>query len=475
MEPRIVIVDDEPHIRSAILEIFLHRGWECKQAENGYQAQQLLSQEPFDLVLTDIRMPVMDGLTLLDWTLSSGPGVPVVLMTAHGDVSQAVQALQRGAADYVTKPFEFDELLERVQRALRGRSGWTKAAFGSIGGLEPFAFQRNQADPKEIDQNQWYLPRDGAMGKVLQLALKAAPTDSTVLLTGESGTGKEVVARYIHAQSLRRNGPFIPVNLGAIPETLIESELFGHEKGAFSGALVRKIGYFEAAQRGTIFLDEIGELPIQLQVTLLRVLQERTIVRVGSTTQVPLDVRIIAASNRNLQGLVREGTFRQDLFYRIQVLHVSLPPLRERRKDIPLLAQTLLPKLGKRMAVQGVPEIDPSAMNALLAYDFPGNVRELENMLERGLILAEPVLGKRIIQIKDLGIDVKGTKDSAGSDSLNSDSFDSDLPMDDTLEAWERKAIQRALEKTEHNRTKAAELLGISRRNLQDKIKLYQL
>lgn len=463
MEPRILIVDDEPHIRSAILELFQSKNWICTQADNGHQAQQFLSQEAFDLILSDIRMPVMDGLTLLDWTLSSGPGVPMVLMTAHGDISQAVQALQRGAADYVTKPFDFDELLERVERILQGRSGWKNRFFGS--GTLPLSFSDDPAPPGVLTKTHWYLPQGGAMGELLNLALRAAPTDSTVLLTGESGTGKEVLARYIHHQSKRKDGPFVPVNLGAIPEALIESELFGHEKGAFSGATVRKIGYFEAAQRGTLFLDEIGELPIHLQVSLLRVLQERTVVRVGSTTQVPLDVRIIAASNRDLQGLVKQGAFRQDLFYRIQVLHLSLPPLRNRREDIPYLTQVLLPKLVQRMAIAGIPKIAQSAMDKLMAYDYPGNVRELENILERALILADNQSGQRVIQAKDLGIDLGG----------NAAPVTSELPSDDTMAAWERMAIQKALDKTQQNRTKAAELLGIGRRTLQDKIKLYNL
>jgi two-component system response regulator AtoC len=447
MTRTVLIAEDEANIRSAIGEYLQADGWEVLEAGNGLEARDLLQQTAVDVLVSDIRMPGLDGHGLLAWMQKDGPGVPVLLITAHGDVADAVQALQHGAADYMLKPFDLSELSQRLERCLLLQSQ-----------------QRARRLQPQVLDDSWYLPADGALKSILGLAGKAAPTDSTILLSGESGTGKEVIARYIHVNSRRRDGPFVPVNAGAIPESLIESELFGHEKGAFSGATQRRIGYFEAAQRGTLFLDEIGELPLFLQVKLLRVLQERTLTRLGSTVPVPLDIRIVAATNRNLTMMVKEGTFREDLYYRIQVINLHLPPLRERKDDIPGLASFLLPRLARRLGLHPVPVMSGQALKALQAYPYPGNVRELENILERALIIGS---GSGVLSPEQLGLGLPGERQprdpacSGGADgtsgaegaggfaSSGAVAMDDDqsipVPQDFLLEHWERYAIMRAL------------------------------
>ena len=453
----VLIAEDEANIRSAIREYLQADGWEVLEARDGLEARDMLQQTAVDVLVSDIRMPGLDGHGLLAWMQKEGPGLPVLLITAHGDVDEAVQALQQGAADYMLKPFDLSELSQRLERCLLMQSQQ----------------RARRLEPKVLDDS-WYLPQEGALQPILNMAGRAAPTDSTVLVSGESGTGKEVIARYIHVNSKRRNGPFVPVNAGAIPESLIESELFGHEKGAFSGAIQRRIGYFEAAQRGTLFLDEIGELPLFLQVKLLRVLQERTLTRLGSTVPVPLDIRIVAATNRNLTEMVKQGTFREDLYYRIQVINLHLPPLRERKGDIPGLASFLLPRLARRLGLHPAPVLGGQALKALQAYPYPGNVRELENILERALIIGS---GTGVLSPEQLGL---GIPDRAkGSDGLEESCLQDDsaipLPQDFALEHWERYAIMKALACCDGNRTKAAGLLGMGRRTLQEKLRLYAL
>ncbi|MGD9938320.1 MAG: sigma-54-dependent transcriptional regulator [Clostridia bacterium] len=460
MTRTVLIAEDETNIRSAIREYLQADGWEVLEARNGLEARDLLQQTAVDVLVSDIRMPGLDGHGLLAWVQKDGPGMPVLLITAHGDVDEAVQALQQGAADYMLKPFDLSELSQRLERCLLMQSQ-----------------QRARRLQPQVLDDSWHLPAEGALKPILDLAGKAAPTDSTILISGESGTGKEVIARFIHVNSKRRDGPFVPVNAGAIPESLIESELFGHEKGAFSGAIQRRIGYFEAAQRGTLFLDEIGELPLFLQVKLLRVLQERTLTRLGSTVPVPLDIRIVAATNRNLTGMVKEGTFREDLYYRIQVINLHLPPLRERKDDIPGLAAFLLPRLARRLVLNPAPVLDDKALLALQAYPYPGNVRELENILERALIIGS---GTGVLSPEQLGLSLSDGKlqtdltHSAGVVCKDGDQS-IPLPEDFLLENWERYAIMKALACCEGNRTKAAGLLGMGRRTLQEKLKLYAL
>ncbi|MFH2113115.1 MAG: sigma-54 dependent transcriptional regulator, partial [Spirochaetota bacterium] len=467
----------EANIRSAIREYLQADGWEVLEARSGLEAKELLQRTAVDVLVSDIRMPGLDGHGLLAWVQKDGPGLPVLFITAHGDVDEAVQALQHGAADYMLKPFDLSELSQRLDRCLLMQSQ-----------------QRARRLQPQVLDDSWYLPAKGALKPILDMASRAAPTDSTILISGESGTGKEVIARYIHVNSKRRDGPFVPVNAGAIPESLIESELFGHEKGAFSGAIQRRIGYFEAAQRGTLFLDEIGELPLFLQVKLLRVLQERTLTRLGSTVPVPLDIRIVAATNRNLTEMVKQGTFREDLYYRIQVINLHLPPLRERKDDISGLASFLLPRLAAALGLHPAPVLGELALKALQAYPYPGNVRELENILERTLIIGS---GTGVLSPEQLGLGFPDGLDQAGGDgsgstdgsgrsdwSGNSDEPEGSclqedpsipLPQDFVLEHWERYAIMKALACCGGNRTKAAGLLGMGRRTLQEKLRHYTL
>ena len=454
MNRTVLVAEDEVNIRGAINEYLRADGWEVLEARNGLEAKELLQKTAVDVLVSDIRMPGLDGLGLLAWVHKDGPGLPVLLITAHGDVDEAVQALQHGAADYMLKPFDLSELSQRLERCL----------------LMQNQQRARRLQPQVLDDS-WYLPAEGALKPILDMAGRAAPTDSTILISGESGTGKEVIARYIHVNSKRRDGPFVPVNAGAIPESLIESELFGHEKGAFSGAIQRRIGFFEAAQRGTLFLDEIGELPIFLQVKLLRVLQERTLTRLGSSVPVPLDIRIVSATNRNLTEMVRQGTFREDLFYRIQVINLQLPPLRDRQDDIPGLASFLLPRLAGRLGLHPVPALGKEALKALKAYPFPGNVRELENILERALIIGS---GTGIIAPEQLGLSLAEGPLVGRTQSLEADSG-LPLPQDFLLEHWERYAIRKALASCEGNRTRAAGLLGMGRRTLQEKLRHYAL
>jgi two-component system response regulator AtoC len=467
MNNTVLIAEDDPNIRSAIREFLQLDGWKVLEAADGGQAKDMLQTMPVDIVLSDIRMPVLDGHQLLAWVREQGPGIPVIFITAHGDVTDAVQALQDGAADYLLKPFDFMELSQRLQRCLQTQNQ-----------------ERLLRLKPKVWNDGWYLPMEGSMQALLRMAGKAAPTDSTVLITGESGTGKEVIARYIHSSSPRQDGPFVAVNAGAIPESLLESELFGHEKGAFSGATQRRIGYFEAAQKGTLFLDEIGELPLAMQVKLLRVMQERVLVRLGNTTPVPLDIRIIAATNRNLADMAAQGSFRQDLYYRIQVINLHLPPLRDRTDDIPGLAQFLLPGLATRLGIHPVPNLSAAAIRALQAYPFPGNIRELENILERALIIGSdsPELGPVQLGLSaDTAVPTGPALVKAGFTTANSNkpdmtqALDVSLPVSFLLADWERYAIERALAHSGGNRTQAAQLLGMGRRTLQEKIRSYGL
>jgi len=466
----ILIVEDDETIRNAVSEYLGMTGWDVTVAADGLQARSLLQVRPFDLVLSDIRMPGLDGHGLFAWIKQAGPGIPVVFMTAHGDADEGIKALKLGVADYLCKPFDLDELGERLSRV-------SEAAI---------ARSRLTASGKPADARTLrYRPPAGALAEVYDLAEKVAATDSTVLIQGESGTGKEVLARFIHDTSPRRDGPFIAVNAGAIPQSLIESELFGHEKGAFSGADRRRIGHFESAQHGTIFLDEIGDLPLQLQSTLLRVLQERNLTRLGSSFPVPLDIRIITATNRDLMAMVADSSFRQDLYYRLQVVNLTLPPLRQRPEDIAGLCKVLLPKIAARLGLHSVPSLAEAALAKLQAYAFPGNIRELENLLERALILTGtgPVIDELVLglPVRNLALPPSASPAASTDPDMDSNTLPplsvsneaQSLPAGYALNEWEAYAIKRALVHCGNNRTKAASLLGIGRRTLQQKIKEY--
>ncbi|MCD6343858.1 MAG: sigma-54-dependent Fis family transcriptional regulator [Spirochaetaceae bacterium] len=428
----VLIVDDEDNLRKTLAQYLSLEGWTVTEASNGLSAKKKLVEQAFNAVALDLRMPGMDGLELLEWLNGEGPSLPVVMMSAYGDVGDAVNAMKAGASDYLVKPFDPEELIIRLKKAART--------------AQP-VISRTESAP---------ISRDAAMRPVIDLLNKAAPSDATILITGESGTGKEVAARYIHRKSERSQGPFIAVNLGGLPEGLIESELFGYEKGAFTGADSRRIGYFEAAGGGTLFLDEIGELPSALQVKLLRSLQEKKIQRLGGTGVIPVDVRIIAATNRNLEKAVAEGSFREDLFYRINVINANMLPLRERPADIVYLAELFLHRLTEngRTRISGFS--DP-AIEVLASYSFPGNVRELENMIERAVILAEST----VLQPRDFTLPVVQPQIPAQPSG--------------TLKLMEIRMIQEALLRNEGHRERTALELGITRKTLLNKINTYGL
>jgi two-component system response regulator AtoC len=434
---KILIVDDEQDICDRIARLLEFEQMEVLTAQNGLSAKRMLENEIIAAVVTDLSMPGMDGLSLLKWIKEEGPEVPVIMMSAYGDIADAVKAIKLGAQDYIVKPFDPDELLFRLKRIVENQKLQRQIEFG----------QR-----KSLDAQDW-IGENPRMLEIKTLLEKIAPTLSTVLITGESGTGKEVIARAIHQLSPRAENPFIAINIGGVPENLLESELFGYEKGAFTGATSRKHGMFELASSGTLFLDEIGDMPMQLQIKLLRVLQERKIQRLGGTQNFPIDVRILSATNKELEDRIKNDLFREDLYYRLKVIQITLPPLRERREDIPLLAGYFIKKYNS-MVGKSVQGIAPDAIKALQGYNFPGNVRELENIIERAVILADTDM----ITLKELEVSPTAPKT---------------FVKKGTLDDIQKQVIQEALLRWEGNKTKAAEELGITRQTILNKIKEY--
>jgi DNA-binding NtrC family response regulator len=448
MKGRLLVVDDERHQRDILEMILKAEGYEATVAGNARQALEEARGQAFDVVLTDLKMPDKSGIALLEELQKIQPSLCVVLMTAHGSIDSAVEAMRKGAFDYLTKPLEKDQLLLVLRRAFE-RTRLVR---------ENRMLQEQLRDRFRVDN---IVGSHGAMQDVFRIVHKVAASASTVLIYGESGTGKELVARALHHQSERRDRPFYAVNVAALPESILETELFGHEKGAFTGAATRKIGLFEQASGSTLFLDEVGDLKRDLQVTLLRVLQEREIMRVGGTERIKVDVRIIAATNRNLEQEVREGRFREDLYYRLNVIPIVLPALRERRTDIPLLVEHFVKKYGGDRPRS----IGDGALAALVKYDWPGNVRELESVVERSLLLAE---GDEVAT-EDLPANVR-----AGF-SLTRGPLGVDIPESGIdLEAVEKALVLKALEKTQGNVSRAARLLGLTRRTLQYRLEKIQ-
>lgn len=457
---RILVVDDERRLADSLKDYFESEGLEVETAHDGAEGKARLENQAFDLVVSDLRMPGMGGMELLTWLHGEGQAIPMIMISAHGEIEDAVQAMKLGAYDYLVKPFDPDELLLRIRKAVDARRLRLS--------LEAGAGTRRDG--------MGLLGESGKMLELGRLIAKAAPSAATILVTGESGTGKEVVARKVHALS-GREGPFVPINMGAFPDQLLESELFGYEKGAFTGADTRKLGIFESAQGGTLFLDEVAEMPLHLQVKLLRVLQERKVQRLGSLKGTPIDVRIVAATNKDLELEVREGRFREDLYYRLNVIRLRVPPLRDRRSDIPLLAGNFLARfsadLGRK--IRGIAD---EALDLLVAYDFPGNVRELENVIERACILAE---GERLesrdfefIRLSSpLAGEAVGKGGAEGSDQP--EGRESGFGGRLNLQELEKKAIIAALERNSQHREKTAQELGITRRTLLNKIKEYGL
>jgi two-component system response regulator AtoC len=450
---KILVVDDDRGLRKSLTLILSDAGYEVRVAEDGEEGLALALAENPQLILCDVRMPKKDGLAFLREYKESGGKALVLVMTAYGSLELAVDAMKAGAYDYIPKPFGADEVLLTVRKAEE-----REQLREEVGRLR----SQVRADRKfgEI------VARSPAMINALEVAQKVAGHPSPVLISGASGTGKELVARLIHRESDRSNGPFVPVNCGAIPETLLESEFFGYVKGAFTGADRDRSGLFEAASGGTLFLDEVGELPASLQVKLLRALQDGEIRRLGGNDSLEVDVRVIAATNRDLEGMVQQGDFREDLYYRLAVVPIHLPALCRRREEIPDLVHHFLTRHRERLGVK-VTSISPEAMEGLLSYRWPGNIRELENLLERVVVLAD---GSEI-QSADLPEDIL----HPSPDRAPIDLSDDDLSVKRHSAELERVLIRRALERTGGNKTQAAELLELSPRALRYKIQDYGL
>jgi two-component system response regulator HydG len=445
----ILVVDDDPAHRTMLRTLLAGWGYSISEADDGSAAIERAHERAFDLILMDIRMIKVSGLQALDEIKSFNPSIPIIIMTAYSSVDTAVQALKNGAYDYLTKPLDFDELRLSMERAMEHKNlkEENRALRESLG---------SQFDTRNI------IGRSRSMMKLLETVAQVAPSDATVLLTGESGTGKEMIAGAIHFNSSRKDGPFVKINCAAITETLLESELFGHEKGAFTGAYKRKEGRFHQAHKGSLFLDEISEMSLAMQVKLLRVLQEREITRVGGEEVIKVDVRIIAATNKDLMQEIKAGQFREDLYYRLNVVALDLPPLRERKEDITLLAQHFLETFSE-INHKNIKGFTPQAMDRMLKYDWPGNVRELMNAVERGVVLstAEYLDEEELpIIIKDMPLPEEGVSGGV---------IPSVMPLDEV----EKATILKTLETTGGNKSEAARRLGITRKTLHKKLRSY--
>jgi two-component system response regulator AtoC len=444
----ILIAEDERTARTSLAGLLETEGFRVLTAENGTEALSLLLSEEPEAAILDIRMPGMDGLTVLRRAREGGSDSALIVMTAQGDSSTAIDAMKLGAFDYVSKPLDFKVLLTQVQRAIEQRKLARELKLAPISGPLP-----------GISKSM--VGHSPAMQHVYKLIGQVATSDATVLVRGESGTGKELVVNAIHHNSARAKGPLIKVNCASIPETLLESELFGHEKGAFTNALFRRIGRFEEANKGTLFLDEIGEMAPALQSKLLRALQERIIERLGSNTPVPVDIRLVTATSRDLERAVNQGSFREDLYYRLNVVMIPLPPLRDRRQDIPALVQYFLNRSGSRVSITA------PALAMLCDYHWPGNVRELENVIERTLVLARSgVITEDEIQLR--------TRPEP-ADRRWPDLAPLEDGLKTNIDVLEKALVERALRQAQGNKTRAAEILGVHRRLLYEKIREYGL
>ncbi|MES1186764.1 MAG: sigma-54 dependent transcriptional regulator [Myxococcales bacterium] len=449
---RVLVVDDEENLRVVLRTLLRRHGYEVETASSGEEALGMVDSFGPDVVLTDVRMPKMGGLDLLSTLKAKGNEATVIVMSAYGNMDLALDAMKAGAYDYVQKPFKPDEVVLALRKAEE----------------RELLRRENRALRDEIRKEHRFediLAKSGRMQEIFRTITKIAEYKTTVLVTGESGVGKELVARAIHRRSSRRGGPFVAVNCGAIPENLLESELFGHKKGAFTDAVHDRRGLFEEATEGTLFLDEIGELPLGLQVKLLRVLEDEKIRRVGDTRDLQVDVRIITATHRDLHAETKAGRFREDLFYRLNVLPIHCPPLRERRDDIPLLIDHFVAKNNTRLGTS-IRGLDTETRRLLYEYSWPGNVRELENTIERAMVLSE---GEQIIAA-DLPERIREARDPVQVQLASGE-----LSVKKTTRIIEEILIRRALQKTKGNRTRAAEVLEISHRALLYKIKDYQI
>jgi len=450
----VLVVDDEEGVRDSI-RLILEENCDILEARDGERAFEILRSREIDVVMLDQRMPGESGITILPRIRALDPTIVVILATAVRDVRTAVEAMRLGAYDYLVKPFDVDDIQSLVQRALEKRALERQVlrlpAAPAGGGVA--------ADDRTF---HGMVGRHPEMARIYQLIVQIAETPTTVLITGESGTGKELVARAIHHRSARAGQPFVAVNVAALPESLVESELFGHEKGAFTGAHARKLGKFELAQRGTIFLDEIGSLRLDLQAKLLRALQEREIERLGGLRPVPIDVRVVAATNVNLRQAVRNRAFRDDLYYRLNVVPVHVPPLRERREDLPFLIEHFVRKVARECRRQ-VDGVSAGALEVLTRYDWPGNVRELEDVIHRAVVLA----AGPVVMLRDVPLEVAMPETGARLTE------DTELPLREACDQFERQYVLRVLERVHWNVSRAARLLGVHRNTVLTKLSVW--
>jgi two-component system response regulator PilR (NtrC family) len=447
--PHLLFADDEPSLRALMAERLGERGFDVVEADSGDRALELLDQFAFDIVITDLRMPGVDGTHVVEVARQRYPGIVIIVITGYGTMKDAVDAMKRGATDFISKPFQFEELMHVLKKGMEQRRLASENAYLRSQLEERYSFGG-------------VLGKSRPAQKLFQLLETVAPSNSTLLVTGETGTGKEVVARAIHHNSPRRSNRFVALNCSAIPETLLEAELFGHVKGAFTGAVGARQGRFEQAHKGTLFLDEVGTMSTGLQMKLLRALQEREFERVGDSQTTKVDVRVIAATNSDLSRMVSEGTFREDLYYRLNVIPIHIPPLRERREDIPLLVTHFLAKYAPDRRMQ----LSQTAMRALMAFTWPGNVRQLENAIERAVTLSG---GRSEVDVEDLPPEVLATPVPADAPLV--DFPDSGLDLPAYLAAIEKDLIHRSLDRTGGNRNKAAALLRINRTTLVEKLR----
>jgi len=478
---QILIVDDDAQLRQSFGKILENEGFEVRAAASGEAGVEAVSAQPPDLVIMDVRMPGITGIQAMQQMRTACPGLPVIIMTAYGGTETAIEATKLGAFDYILKPFDIPDILRLIEQAL------------TAGRLTRARVSIAPQDSQDPDQNgDALVGQSRAMQEVFKAIGRVAPTDALVLVRGESGTGKELVARALWQHSARADKPFVVINCVAIPETLLESELFGYEKGAFTGAGSRRVGKIEQAQRGTIFLDEIGDMPMNVQAKILRLLQEKQIERLGGRETIPVDVRILAATNRDMEAAVVEGRLRQDLYYRLKVVTVTLPPLREREGDVPRLAAHFLARLAREMDMQN-PGVTPEALDLLSAHPWPGNVRELGNVLKKALIFSRGgPIGVEEMRQATGHQEAAGQGDPAGRERREGHAAPGETPLrafirralmdeagnaafEHVLDAVAKSTIAEALEITGGNRTRAAKLLGLSRPTLIAKIEKYGL
>lgn len=453
----ILVVDDEKSMRELLVIVLEKDGHQVATARNGEVAVKMIEESDFDVVLTDINMPRANGIDVLDAVKRIHSSTPVIMMTAFASAETAVETMKKGAYDYITKPFKIEDLQLIIKNAVEKKQLSAENTYLKTALKDKYEFAN-------------IIGKSEAMQKVFEYISKVSNSNATVLIGGESGTGKELVAKALHFNSFRKNFPFISINCGAMPENLLESELFGHEKGAFTSADSTKIGLMEAAHKGTFFLDEIGDAPLAIQVKLLRVLQEKEFTRVGGTKPIKTDLRIIAATNRDLTACVKEKLFREDLYYRLKVISIEIPPLRERRIDIPLLARSFIAKYNKEYGQEkNIAGIDPEALKFLENYDWPGNVRELENIIERAVVLETG----EMIKSSSLPDEVLGIPD--GSDDLLPEFSGQPIDLEETLDNYEKNMLLGALNESEGMISKAAKLLKLSFRSMRYRVKKHNL